>query len=79
MRRASGNHRLLLKTVLTGISPTSLIAHALALHQKTQALITIAVNYNLPICLLAPSPIAFIQAVLFLHCLLPELFPHLCP
>lgn len=79
MRRASGNHQLLLKPVLTGISPTSLTAHPLALHQKTQALITIAVNYNLPICLLAPCSIAFIQAVLFLHCLLPELFPHLCP
>ena len=73
-RRASGNHRLLLKPVLRGISPTSVIAHSFSVHQTIQALITIAVNYNLPICLLAPCPTAFILAVLFLRCLLPAHF-----
>lgn len=83
--RAQSNEKSIRKSLTAAAtcaqrdSPTSLIAPHLVLHRGTQALIAITANYNLPICLLAPCPTAFTQALLFLHCLVPELYPHLCP
>lgn len=72
-----GNKPLLLRPLLRGISPTYLLTQPFALKQRKEAQIT-AVNHNLPICLLAHHPIAFILAVLFLHCLFSKLCPRVC-